>query len=91
MLEISASKKFDKKLKTLIKNGFDLKLLYAVIDTLAQEKPLETKYKDHKLKGNLKDFRECHIKPDLLLVYQVINNKTIKILHLIDLTNHNNL
>lgn len=30
----------------------------------------ESKYKDHKLTGNYKDFRECHIKPDLLLIYQ---------------------
>jgi len=30
---------------------------------------IEAKYKDHQLKGNMREFRECHIKPDLLLVY----------------------
>ena len=30
---------------------------------------LEPKYKDHQLKGELKEYRECHIEPDWLLVY----------------------
>ncbi|MBS3015777.1 YafQ family addiction module toxin [Helicobacter pylori] len=71
MLMIETSKKFDKDLKILVKNGFDLKLLYKVVENLAKEQPLEPKYKDHPLKGALKDFRECHLKPDLLLVYQI--------------------
>ncbi|PHQ90991.1 MAG: hypothetical protein COB42_04285 [Sulfurimonas sp.] len=29
------------------------------------------KYKDYQLIGKLKDFRECHIKPDLLLIYMI--------------------
>ncbi len=71
MLIIETSKKFDKDLKILVKNGFDLKLLYKVVGNLAKEQPLEPKYKDHPLKGALKDFRECHLQPDLLLVYQI--------------------
>ncbi|MFP6217224.1 type II toxin-antitoxin system YafQ family toxin [Helicobacter pylori] len=71
MLTIEPSKKFDKDLKILVKNGFDLKLLYKVVGNLATEQSLEPKYKDHPLKGALKDFRECHLKPDLLLVYQI--------------------
>ncbi|MGL2636496.1 type II toxin-antitoxin system YafQ family toxin [Helicobacter pylori] len=67
MLTIENSKKFDKDLKILVKN--DLKFLYKVVGNLATEQPLEPKYKDHPLKGALKDFRECHLKPDLLLVY----------------------
>ncbi len=62
MLMIETSKKFDKDLKILVKNGFDLKLLYKVVEILAKEQPLDPKYKDHPLKGALKDFRECHLK-----------------------------
>ncbi|GAA7192713.1 type II toxin-antitoxin system mRNA interferase toxin, HP0892 family [Helicobacter pylori] len=76
MLTIETSKKFDKDLKILVKNGFDLKLLYKVVGNLATEQPLAPKYKDHPLKGALKD-RECHLKPDLLLVYQIKNKKTL--------------
>ncbi len=67
MLIIETSKKFDKDLKILVKNGFDLKLLYKVVENLAKEQPLAPQYKDHPLKGALKDFRECHLKLDLLL------------------------
>ncbi|GAA7431381.1 type II toxin-antitoxin system mRNA interferase toxin, HP0892 family [Helicobacter pylori] len=74
---IETSKKFDKDLKILVKNGFDLKLLYKVVENLAKEQPLDPKYKDHTLKGALKDFRECHIKPDILLVYLVKDDELI--------------
>ena len=36
---------------------------------LANNEKLDSKFKDHKLKGDLKDFRECHVRPNLLLVY----------------------
>ncbi|MGL2603822.1 type II toxin-antitoxin system YafQ family toxin [Helicobacter pylori] len=76
MLTIETSKKFDKDLKILVKNGFDLKLLYKVVGNLATEQPLAPKYRDHPLKGALKDFRERHLQPDLLLVY-LKNKKTL--------------
>ncbi|MFP6275262.1 type II toxin-antitoxin system mRNA interferase toxin, HP0892 family [Helicobacter pylori] len=89
MLTIETSKKFDKDLKILVKNGFDLKLLYKVVEILAKEQPLAPKYKDHPLKGTLKDFRECHLKPDLLLVYQI--KKQENTLFLVRLGSHSKL
>ncbi|WQY68848.1 type II toxin-antitoxin system mRNA interferase toxin, RelE/StbE family [Helicobacter pylori] len=77
MLMIETSKKFDKDLKILVKNGFDLKLLYKVVENLAKEQPLEPKYKDHPLKGGLKDFRECHLKPIYCLSIKSKNKKTL--------------
>ena len=38
-------------------------------------KTLEAKYKDHALTGNYKGYRECHIQPDWLLIYQYDNNE----------------
>ncbi len=89
MLMIETSKKFDKDLKILVKNGFDLKLLYKVVEILAKEQPLDPKYKDHPLKSGLKDFRECHLKPDLLLVYQI--KKQENTLFLVRLGSHSEL
>jgi len=43
----------------------------AVVETLAEGNKLNSKYKDHRLTGNLKDFRECHLASDILLLYQV--------------------
>ena len=39
--------------------------------------PLESKYRDHQLSGNMSDFRECHIEPDWLLIYRVENDRLI--------------
>ncbi|GAA7939820.1 hypothetical protein HpBT069_14720 [Helicobacter pylori] len=89
MLMIETSKKFDKDLKILVKNGFDLKLLYKVVENLAKEQPLDPKYKDHPLKGALKPFRECHLKPNLLLVYQI--KKQENTLFLVRLGSHSEL
>lgn len=67
----------------------DKLLVDDIIDKLANGKILEQKYKDHKLKGNLKDFRECHIKPDLLLIYEIQEN--ILHLNIIRVGSHNQL
>jgi mRNA interferase YafQ len=45
----------------------DLKIIFEVISTLEQETKLDAKYKDHELIGNWSGFRECHVKPNLLL------------------------
>nr|WP_308812909.1 type II toxin-antitoxin system mRNA interferase toxin, RelE/StbE family [Helicobacter pylori] len=75
MLIIETSKKFDKNLKILVKN--DLKLLYKVVGNLATEQPLEPKYKDHPLKGALKDFRECTYNRIYCLSIKLKNKKTL--------------
>lgn len=77
MLRIVPSNKFKKDLKLAVKRGYDIKLLENVVNRLANEEPLEPKYKDHTLSGDYSGFRECHITPDWLLVYQVINDELV--------------
>jgi mRNA interferase YafQ len=45
-------------------------LLPEIVGQLADDKPLKEKHRDHGLGGNWKGHRECHLKPDLLLVYK---------------------
>ena len=59
------------------KRGKDMAKLVTVLDLLASGVPLPPKYKDHQLTGNLHDFRECHIEPDWLLMYQIFDNELI--------------
>lgn len=76
--------------KTFKKLSIDNKLLVLeVIDILASGQKLNIKYQDHKLKGNMGRYRECHIKPDLLLIYK--KDEDILVLTCVKLTNHNNL
>ena len=77
MLRIVPSNKFKKDLKLAVKPGYDIKLLENVVNRLANEEPLDPKYKDHTLSGDYSGFRECHITPDWLLVYQVINDELV--------------
>ena len=87
MYSIFRTTSFKKQYKKL--SNTDKKLLKSVIILLAQNTKLDEKYKDHKLTGNFKDLRECHIKPDLLLVYK-INNDILE-LALVQVGNHNSL
>ncbi|WP_131130852.1 type II toxin-antitoxin system YafQ family toxin [Helicobacter pylori] len=74
MLDIEYHNMFRKDYKKYLKNGFNSKLLDEVVLELRQQKSLDPKYKDHTLKGEWYPCRECHIRPDVLLVYMVKNN-----------------
>ena len=71
MLAIVRSNRFLKDLRLAKKRGFDLSLLEEVVNKLANQETLDPKYRDHPLTGEYRDFRECHIKPDWLLIYYV--------------------
>ena len=71
MLNIVLSNRFKKDLKTISKRNDNLDLLDEVVSTLAEQKPLPEKNKDHPLTGDFIGFRECHIQPDWLLIYRV--------------------
>lgn len=58
-----------------------------VVYKLLSGMELERKYKDHHLIGDYADFRECHIKPDLLLIYKIEEG----ILKLVDIGTHSEL
>lgn len=77
MLDVVSSNRFKRDLKLAIKRGYKIELLQNVVDLLAAGKPLEEKYKDHLLTGDYGGFRECHITPDWLLVYQIRDNELI--------------
>lgn len=86
MYEIRFTTTYKKSYKLMRKRGLDLTLLDEVVDTLRQGKQLDEKYRDHGLSGNFVGFRECHIKPDWLLVYLIEND--ILTLTLVDTGTH---
>ncbi|MDO8747361.1 MAG: type II toxin-antitoxin system YafQ family toxin [Thermodesulfovibrionales bacterium] len=66
------TKQFRKDIKRVEKSGNkDIEKLKAIIRLLLDSKQLDLSYRDHNLKGNFKDRRECHIEPDWLLVYKL--------------------
>ena len=58
-----------------------------IVQMLATDTPLPERNRDHSLSGNWLGFRECHIKPDLLLIYE----KSEGVLRLIRLGSHSEL
>ena len=64
-------------------------LLDKVVGLLRQGKQLDEKYRDHGLSGNFAGFRECHIKPDWLLVYLIEND--VLTLTLVDTGSHSDI
>ncbi|GLP46882.1 type II toxin-antitoxin system YafQ family toxin [Helicobacter pylori] len=89
MLKLNLKKSFQKDFDKLLLNGFDDSVLNEVILTLRKKEPLSPQFQDHALKGKWKPFRECHLKPDLLLVYQI--KKQENTLFLVRLGSHSEL
>ncbi len=83
MRKSRTTKKFDKE---LAKIGL-ISELAEVVYCLTHDKPLPAKYRDHALKNNWKGFRDCHVKPDLVLIYRIHND----ILELHRLNSHSEL
>lgn len=89
-LRVVRTKKYEKSLKKYYKaNLINLEKLNSVINTIARREELSEKYRDHKLQGELKEFRECHVAPDILLIYRI--EKEILVLMLMNIGSHSDL
>lgn len=87
--DIKKTNSFKKSIKKLKNQKSKLQQIQIIIDKLANDEPLEIKYKDHQLTGDLQSFRECHIMPDLLLIYK--KQKSLLILTCVDIGSHSEL
>jgi mRNA interferase YafQ len=53
-----------------------------VLKALINNQPLAEKHRDHALTGDWKDHRDCHIKPDLVLIYRKPDNEVLQLVRL---------
>lgn len=56
--------------------------LVAVLRKLVADEPLADRHHDHALTGNWRDHRDCHIKPDLVLIYRKPDAETLDLVRL---------
>ena len=70
MLQPFYSKQFEKDIKRQKKRGKNLNKLKQIMELLINEKKLPVRNRDHRLTGNFKNYRECHIEPDWLMLYK---------------------
>lgn len=87
--QVKYTSAYKKSYKLMKKRGYDLSILDEVVDMLRQGRQLDEKYRDHSLSGTFAGFRECHIKPDWLLIYLIEND--ILTLTLVDTGTHSDL
>ena len=89
MYQVKFTTAYKKSYKLMKKRGLDLSLLDEVVDLLRQGKQLDEKHRDHSLAGNFSGFRECHIKPDWLLIYLIEDD--VLTLTLVDTGSHSDI
>jgi mRNA interferase YafQ len=90
MRDIEFTSQFKKDYKRVKKdpNSKDLtSILDAVLELLINDEQLASNFRVHKLVGQYKGFEECHLKPDLLMIYLRLDNK----LRLVRLGSHSEL
>jgi mRNA interferase YafQ len=87
MREITYTSQFKRDYKKRSREkGLDV-LIEQTVERLAEGKPLEVRLRDHPLKGGYAGCRECHLKPDLLLIYVQTSDE----LRLVRLGSHSEL
>ncbi len=86
---VKPSNRFQKDLKIAKKRGYNIDILTEIIKKLANGEELPAKNKDHQLNGKLSNYRECHITPDWLLMYEK-DDETLY-LYLLRTGTHNDL
>jgi mRNA interferase YafQ len=74
-------KDYKRESKGQHRNTLDADLL-AVVSLLAANEPLAEKHRDHPLTGDWDDHRDCHIKPDLVLIYRVPDAESLELVRL---------
>ena len=70
MLKPVFLRQFKKEIEKTKKRGKDMEKFKDIVRILLNEDPLPLKNRNHKLKGDFKDYWECHIEPDWLLIYK---------------------
>tara|TARA_R110001606_G_scaffold233942_1_gene381536 strand:+ start:34270 stop:34542 length:273 start_codon:yes stop_codon:yes gene_type:complete len=88
MRTIERTTRFKKDYKREVKTDTTLDdVLIQVIDLLVTDADLPENFRDHPLTGNWKGYRDCHVKPDLVLIY----GRTDEVLSLVRLGSHSEL
>jgi len=85
MRTIDPTGRFKRDLRRELKGRYR-RMLAAEMDELvallAADEPLDARYRDHALTGDWKDHRDCHVKPDLVLIYRKPDADTLQLVRI---------
>jgi mRNA interferase YafQ len=71
MYKIASTRRYIDDLRRAKRRNLPFQELENVVRALAEGRTLAPKHKDHALKGEWNGYRECHIRPDWLLIYKI--------------------
>ena len=79
MLKVEYTGQFKKDYKLALKRNYNIDELVDVINMLANEEKLPEKFRDHALVNYSMNanVRECHIRPDWLLIYRIYQDRLV--------------
>lgn len=80
MLEIVITKKCRKGLDLAKKRGLDLDDFFGIVRMIQRREPLPPRCRDHALSGNRRGLRDCHIRPDWVLIYEIDEDELVLLL-----------
>lgn len=90
MYKIDYSRQFKKDLQKLARSGrFQPDRFHFVVNMLARGESLPSNCRDHALQGQLSGLKECHINPDLLLIYKIMDD--VMVLYMVRIGSHSEL
>ena len=87
--KLKYTNQFKKDYKKSKKQGRDIPIFVEVLEKLKKDEYLGIHFNDHQLSGNFIGFRECHIKPDWILIYH--KDKKAKTITLTRIGSHSDL
>lgn len=85
MRKIERTSQFKRDFKRESKGRYRLTLIddfREIVEALADDQDLPERHRDHALTGDWKDHRDCHIRPDLVLIYRKPNSDTLQLVRL---------
>lgn len=83
MRDIEQTTKFRRDYKREQKSDANIGTVLAdVLELLVSDTQLPQKLRDHGLSGDWKGFRDCHIKPDLVLIYEKVGDDLLRLVRL---------
>lgn len=89
MYQLRFTTAYKKSYKLMKRRGLDLSALDEVVELLRQGEQLNEKYRDYSLGGKFIGFRECHVKPDWILIY--LMEQDVLTLTLVDTGSHSDI